>query len=175
MKAKPCCAGEVLVDVLCPGLNVVFCGTAAGDESARRSAYYADPRNQFWSILAKIGLVPRVLLPEEFSLLLKFGIGLTDIAKSTHGSDANLRSHDFDVPGFVKRVTTASPRVIAFNGKKAAAQVLGRRTKRIDYGLQDQKIGSSQVYVLTSTSGGARRYWNERHWFDLARRIAQFG
>ncbi len=137
-----------------PGLKCSLLRHSRRGERLNRPAGsdYADPRNQFWSILAKIGWVPS-MLPEEFSLLLKFGIGLTDIAKSTHGSDANLRSHDFDVPGFVKRVTTASPRVIAFNGKKAAAQVLGRRTKRIDYGLQDQKIGSSQVYVLTSTSG----------------------
>jgi TDG/mug DNA glycosylase family protein len=45
----------VLPDLLQLGLKVVFCGTAVGDQSARRGAYYAGPGNQFWNILAETG------------------------------------------------------------------------------------------------------------------------
>lgn len=38
-------------DLLAPHLRLVFCGTAAGNVSAARGAYYAGPGNQFWPIL----------------------------------------------------------------------------------------------------------------------------
>jgi len=44
----------VLPDVLTPGLQVVFCGTAAGTASAKRGAYYAGPGNQFWPMRVRI-------------------------------------------------------------------------------------------------------------------------
>lgn len=50
---------EVLPDVIDHDLSVVFCGTAAGNESARRRAYYAGPGNAFWPTLFKVGLTPR--------------------------------------------------------------------------------------------------------------------
>ena len=52
---------HVLPDLLRPGLAVVFCGTAAGNASAARSAYYAHPQNKFWRILYDIRLTPRLL------------------------------------------------------------------------------------------------------------------
>ena len=83
-------AAQMLPDVLCPGLRVVFCGTAAGAVSAARGAYFAGPGNRFWSILAEIKLTPHQLKPDELRLLPTFGIGLTDIAKSVSGADSRL-------------------------------------------------------------------------------------
>jgi len=80
----------VLPDVLGPGLAVVFCGTAAGAESARRGAYYAGPGNAFWHTLYHVGLTPRQLQPEEYRLVGQFGLGLTDLAKHAAGADAVL-------------------------------------------------------------------------------------
>jgi TDG/mug DNA glycosylase family protein len=37
-----------LPNVLGPGLDVVFCGTAAGDRSAAFGCYYAGPGNKFY-------------------------------------------------------------------------------------------------------------------------------
>ena len=83
---------HILPDVLCPGLRVVFCGTAASVVSAARGAYYAGPGNRFWSILAEIKLTPHQLKPDEFRLLPTFGIGLTDIAKTVSGIDFRVAS-----------------------------------------------------------------------------------
>ena len=58
-------SSTVLPDLLTPGLRVVFCGIAVGTPSARRGAY-AGSGNQFWSVLARVGLTPRQLAPAEF-------------------------------------------------------------------------------------------------------------
>lgn len=54
----------ILPDLLAPGLDIVFCGTAVGAESARRRAY-AGPGNAFWPTLAQVGLTPRRLAPRN--------------------------------------------------------------------------------------------------------------
>jgi TDG/mug DNA glycosylase family protein len=59
----------------------VFCGTAAGLESARRQHYYAGPGNEFWSMLHQSGLVAERLRPQEDARILDFGLGLTDLPK----------------------------------------------------------------------------------------------
>jgi TDG/mug DNA glycosylase family protein len=56
---------HVLPDLIKPGLRIVFCGTAAGNVSAARGAYYAHPQNRFWSALHAFGLTPRQLEPES--------------------------------------------------------------------------------------------------------------
>ena len=51
-------SAHVLPDLIKPGLRIVFCGTAAGNVSAARGAYYAHPQNRFWSALHAFGLTP---------------------------------------------------------------------------------------------------------------------
>ena len=81
---------HVLPDALRPGLRIVFCGTAAGNVSAARGAYYADPQNKFWRALHEVSLSPRLLRPEEFREALQWGVGLTDMAKQVSGMDREL-------------------------------------------------------------------------------------
>ena len=45
---------HTLPDILQPNLKVVFCGTAAGDASAKKRAYYAGPGNRFWKTLHEV-------------------------------------------------------------------------------------------------------------------------
>jgi len=66
-------------DVLREGLKLVVCGTAAVSRSAQLKHYYTGPGNKFWRTLSELGLTPRQLAPREASLLLDFGIGLTDL------------------------------------------------------------------------------------------------
>ena len=151
----------------------MFCGTAAGRQSAARGAYYAGRGNRFWPVLAETGLVSRRLEPEDFQSLEEFGIGLTDIVKRASGADVELSREDFDTEAFEARMRTFSPRFIAFNGKKAASRVLKCSTKKIRYGLQTQKIGETRLFVLPSTSGAARRFWDIQHWLDLAALVSR--
>jgi TDG/mug DNA glycosylase family protein len=159
----------VLPDVLASRLKVVFCGTAAGTTSAARGAYYAGRGNKFWPVLHRVGLTPRCLAPVEFRDLLRYGIGLTDLAQKTSGTDKQLKPEDFDVAGFRERVLHHAPRILAFNGKKAAAMYFGyRTTTRVAYGMQNVRLGSTILVVLPSTSGSANSSWNEAEWMKLA-------
>lgn len=89
----------MLTDLLRPGLDLVFCGTAAGTDSARRQAYYAGPGNKFWRTLYRTRLTPRQLEPEEFILLPEFGIGLTDLVKGKAGMDHEAQALEGCVHG----------------------------------------------------------------------------
>ncbi len=157
---------DLLPDTLEPGLRVVFCGTAAGTASARAGAYYAGPGNAFWATLHGVGLTPVRLEPAEFGRLPEFGLGLTDICKVLYGSDAEVGTVEFDVAGLEMRIAEVEPAHLAFNGKNAARGALERA---VDYGLQPERIGGAAVWVLPSTSGAARRYWDLEPWRELAR------
>ncbi len=151
----------MLPDVLSKDLKVVFCGTAVGDKSAERGCYYSGPGNQFWPTLKKLGMIPYSFQIEEFSRLPEYRIGLTDLVKTVSGQDKKLKAGDFDVTAFRAKIERFSPRILAFNGKKAAEVFLGHSA---DYGLQKEKIGTTEIFVLPSTSGAARGYWDETYW-----------
>src|SRR3954453_14369333 len=104
----------VLPDLLKPGLSIVFCGTAAGTESARAKAYYAGPGNAFWKTLHITGLPPVRLAPSEFRRLLDFGIGLTDICKVSHGSDQAVGTTEFDTKRLETETAIVKPGRLAF-------------------------------------------------------------
>lgn len=159
---------EILPDVLPPGLRVVFCGTAAGTASARAKAYYAGPGNRFWSTLHATGLTPFELEPKEFERLPEFRIGLTDVCKVRHGSDTEVGTDGFDVGRLEERIAAVEPANLACNGKAAARGLLERA---VEYGLQEERVGGAALWVVPSTSGAARRYWDERPWQELAAAI----
>lgn len=156
----------VLPDVLASGLRVVFCGSAAGRVSAALGAYYAHPQNRFWPMLAKTGLTPRLLAPREYPLMPALGLGFTDVCKVASGADSDLPAGSDDPEAVRAKVEGYRPRLLAFVGKRPAGVVLARR--RIETGLQDERIGETRLFVLPSPSGLACRYWDEAPWFALA-------
>jgi double-stranded uracil-DNA glycosylase len=158
---------EVLPDIIEPGLKVIFCGTAAGTVSAREGAYYAGPGNLFWPTLYAMGLTPRILEPQEFPIVTTFGIGLTNLAKHTSGADSTLRVQDFDTRALIWKIKRAAPKALAFNGKRAAQEFYGVRA--MNYGRLPQNLGNTAVFVLPSTSGLAKRFWDEKYWLELGK------
>lgn len=162
---------NILPDVLVSGLRVVFCGTAPGAASAKRSAYYAGPGNAFWRTLFEIGLTPRLLQPAEYYSVAQFGLGLTDLAKTVSGADAVLRQEHFDRDGLRAKIQHFRPKILAFTSKRAGEEFIGRR---LEYGLAHDAIGSTLIVVLPSPSGAARRYWTQTPWRGLAA-LAQEG
>jgi double-stranded uracil-DNA glycosylase len=155
----------VLPDVLTSGLDVVFCGSAVGTRSALAGAYYAGPGNRFWETLWRTGLTDRALDPGEYREVLRYGIGLTDVVKRRAGNDDQLREDDFDPAGLRQKMELLQPEILAFNGKRAAGSFLG---KGVAYGMQETRIGGTQIWILPSTSGAARRYWDKGIWERLA-------
>ena len=64
-----------------------------------------------------------------------------------------------------------APGVLAFNGKKAAQVFLDQR--RVEYGLQAERIGTTRLFVAPSTSGAANRFWNVDFWNELAELVGK--
>jgi double-stranded uracil-DNA glycosylase len=157
--------GPILPDLLVPGLRVVFCGYAPGTASARAGAYYAGPGNRFWPTLHEVGLTPELLTPAEFARLPEFGIGLTDVSKTASGSDREVGRRGVDPDRLAAAIATVAPAHLAFNGKNAARAALGRP---VAYGPQPEHIGGASVWVLPSTSGAARGFWDIGPWRQLA-------
>jgi len=162
---------HVLPDLLRPGLALVFCGTAAGERSAREGAYYAHPGNLFWRALHEAGITPRRFVPADYPQLLDLDIGLTDLAKRHSGNDADLPREAFDVPALLAKIERFRPCVLAFTSKAAARAALGRPVDA--YGRQPERLGDTQVFVLPSPSGQARRHWNTEPWRQLGHRFRQ--
>lgn len=163
-------SGQILPDVLADGLDVVFCGSAAGSASAKAGAYYAGPGNRFWQILHESGLTPRQLLPSEFRNVVQYGIGLTDLSKFQSGADSVLSTAGDDTSGLAEKIIAYAPRALAFNGKRAGGvflrEVLAYNNIE-DYGLQPHALGTTALFVLPSTSGAARRWWDTTPWRAL--------
>jgi TDG/mug DNA glycosylase family protein len=158
----------ILPDVLRSGLKLVFCGTAAGKRSAAEHAYYAHPGNLFWRALCEAALTPRQLAPSEFPQLPDYGIGLTDLAKRHSGNDDELPRDAFDVPALTAKIEHHQPRLLAFTSKNAARTALGHA---VDYGMQTERLGSTQLFVLPSPSGQARGHWDLAPWLTLSDRV----
>lgn len=157
---------DILPDILAPGLKLVVCGSAAGTRSAQAGAYYAGPGNQFWAMLHRTGITPALLRPQEFRTVIVHGVGLTDIVKKTFGSDLQLRAADFDGDGLRSRIESYEPAIFAFNGKRAASAFFGRP---VEYGYQPGwDIGATRIFVAPSTSGAARKFWDEEIWRQVA-------
>ena len=57
------------------------------------------------------------------------------------------------------------PQMIAFTSKNAAQTWLGHP---VEYGLQAELLGSSRLFVLTSPSGLATRFFDIEVWRALA-------
>jgi TDG/mug DNA glycosylase family protein len=170
---------DILPDLLCPGLDLVICGTAAGAISAARGAYYANPGNRFWSVLAEIGLTPHRFRPEEFPRLISLGIGLTDVCKIASGQDEALPRQGFDRARLAAAMRHHRPRLLAFNSKRAAAEFLGLSTGRIPYGALPPALARSlpdlpPIMVLPSTSGLACRAWDPAPWRAMAALVLSF-
>ncbi len=156
----------MLDDLLIPNLRLVVCGTAAGRRSAELKQYYAGRGNKFWRVLAEVGLTPHVLLPSEYRHLSRYGIGLTDVAKGQSGSDSEIDFGRADPMAVHIKIQAITPRVLAFNGKKAAQTFFG--VKSIEFGLHRERVGDTLLFVVPSTSGAANASWDIEQWRALA-------
>lgn len=163
---------HILPDILPGGLRAAICGMAAGEMSSKRKAYYDDYRNSFWNVLHEVGLKPHKLKAEDFLTLPTYGLGLTDIAKSVFGTDVTLPTEAFDVPTFMEKIRLCRPNILAFNGKKVARVFYGlpSRTK-LRYGPGPPIENFPQTFVLPSTAGGARRFWDVKWWQKFAQLV----
>jgi double-stranded uracil-DNA glycosylase len=175
----PVGAGHVrpsaLPDVLGPRLDVVFCGINPGRRSAAAGHHFANPRNDFWRLLADAGFTPRQLDAGEQWTMLELGYGITNAALRTTKGSGDLRRADFE--GSADRLERIAaelrPRFLAFVGKAAYE---GAFRERPGLGLQERRLAETRLFVLPSTSpaNAAVPYAERLRWFrelaELSRR-----
>jgi hypoxanthine-DNA glycosylase len=105
--------------------RILVLGSLPGEESLARSRYYANPRNQFWTLIGGVAGVDLQALGYEARLegLLTARIGLWDTVASatrTGSLDGAIRGHEAnDVAALAASLPDL--RAIAFNGGKSAA------------------------------------------------------
>jgi TDG/mug DNA glycosylase family protein len=169
----PSAKSHILPDRLKPGLKLVFCGTAAGRQSALQGAYYAHGQNKFWATLHEIGLTPHLFAPQDYEQLWALGIGLTDIAKHVYGMDHQLPKDALGpeaVAALKARIQRAKPRILAFTSLNGGRKVMGAQAVA---GEQPQLLGETRVFILPSPSPLAANHWDITPWRDLAKAVAK--
>jgi len=163
----------MLPDLLAPGLDVIFCGTAPGRMSAARGHYYANPGNRFWALLEVHAITPRRLSPAEDHLMPGLGLGLTDLAeKGVAGQDAEIPPGAWRPERLHAHLERLRPGAVAFTSLTAARLALRRR---VAAGRGDALAGplfDVAVFVLPSPSGLARRHFRDAPWAELGAWLA---
>jgi double-stranded uracil-DNA glycosylase len=157
---------HLVPDLLAPGLDLVFCGTAPSPASYKARAYYANPGNAFWATLHAVGLTPERLTPQRYPELLAWRLGLTDLNKTEYGSDHELSAHAMDARSLHAKLRRYRPASVAFTSKNAASLALG--VKVPTYGRQAEPLEGAVVFVLASPSGRARSFWTLEPWSAAA-------
>jgi hypoxanthine-DNA glycosylase len=141
--------------VIDPHVRVLILGSLPGEQSLAAQRYYANPRNQFWSLVGDVIGVELIPLSYEERLraLLKSGIGLWDTVGTATRSgslDGAIRDHVInDLPALVHRLPAL--RAVAFNGGKSAALGMPQLSNYGDLALVPLP-SSSPAYTLPLTT-----------------------
>ncbi|MDR3388921.1 MAG: DNA-deoxyinosine glycosylase [Rudaea sp.] len=140
-----------LAPILWPDSRVLVLGSLPGDESLRLQQYYANPRNQFWTILARIhDATVDADYASRLSFLRDHGIALWDVIQradrpgSLDAAIKNAVPNDF-APLFER---APAVRTIVFNGG-AAARLFERSVRRL---VVPQLLCAHRLIPLPSTS-----------------------
>ena len=164
-------SNQLVPDLLAPGLDLVFCGTALGPASFKARAYYANAGNSFWPTLHAVGLTPERFTPQRYPELLALRLGLTDLNKTEVGSDHELTPAAMDAKALHTKLRKYKPAAIAFTSKNAASLALGLKSPV--YGRQVELLEGAVPFVLSSPSGRARSFWTLKPWQDAAAFVAE--
>lgn len=159
-----------LPDHLAPGLDVVFVGANPGVISSQQGHYYANPRNPFWTLLHKSGLVTEELTPKEDVRVVEFGVGLTDLVKRPTPGIEDLSREEMRAGAtrLEKKLQLVQPLVICFNGKQVYQGFTG---KSCDLGLQkNDRVAGARVFVMPSTSP-QNTSWTERRKLNFFKKL----
>lgn len=146
-------AGTTLPDVIAPGLDVLFCGINPGLYTAAVQQHFGRPGNRFWPVLHQAGFTPRLFHPSEQRELLSLGCGITNVvARATAAAD-ELTPAELREGGRVltRKVLELTPRFLAIVGIGAYRTAFERPKAKL--GLQEERIGATQIWVLPNPSG----------------------
>ncbi len=145
-------------DHLAPGLKLVIVGINPGVRSGATGHHYAYPGNHFWPLLNQSGLLPEPLNYETDYRALEFGIGLTNLCDRTTREANDLTREELaaGAADLREKLLRYRPGVICFNGMSIYQAFAG--IKKVQPGLQAERLGDSLLYVMPSSSGRTAAY-----------------
>ena len=80
----------------------------------------------------------------------------------------------FDVPTFMEKIRLCRPNIVAFNGKNTARIFYGFPiSTKLGYGPGPPIENFPLIFVLPSTAGTARQFWNLEWWQKFARLVKE--
>lgn len=136
-------------------MRVLFVGINPGVRSALTGHHFAGFSNRFWKLLCESGLVPERISYADDDRLPDWGFGITNIvARPTPGIDT-LRPEEY-VAGRAtlrRKIARYQPVVVAMVGVTVFRAMFLEKRGAVALGLQEERIGSSRVFVLPNPSG----------------------
>jgi len=139
---------------------VLFVGINPGVRSALTGHHFAGYSNRFWKLLHQSGLVPEPVTYLDDDRLPEWGYGITNIVpRPTPGIDT-LERHEY-VAGrrtLRRKILRYRPAVVALVGVTVFRALFPERKDAVVLGLQRERIGDSEVFVLPNPSGRNANY-----------------
>jgi double-stranded uracil-DNA glycosylase len=143
-----------LTDRIKPGIRVLFVGINPGIRSSLTGHHFAGFSNRFWNLLFESGLVPERITYQDDDRLPEWGYGITNIVpRPTPGIDTI--APDEYVAGRVRlrrKILRYRPPIVAMVVTVYRA-MYPERKGAVTLGLQRERIGNSEVFVLPNPSG----------------------
>jgi TDG/mug DNA glycosylase family protein len=147
----------VALDLLKPGLTLVFCGYNPSLTSGQSGYHYAHPGNRFWRVLHASGITKRLYRPEEDEQLLGLGIGFTNlVSRSTRRADELTREEiQAGTEELRENLERFEPRVVAYTG--IGVYRWFRATSKVSWGLQEDSAVPGVTDVVVPSPSGLNR------------------
>ena len=145
------------VDLLRPGLELVFCGYNPSLTSGQTGYHYAHPGNRFWRVLFAAGITDRLYAPEEDAKLLDLGIGFTNLcARPTRRADELTREEiRAGAEDLTEKLEHYAPRAVAYTG--IGVYKWFRATSKVAWGIQPVPAVAGVTDIVVPSPSGLNR------------------
>ncbi len=145
------------MDLLGPGLDIVFCGYNPSLASARSGHHYAHPGNRFWRVLFASGITNRLYEPQEDEKLLGLGIGFTNLcSRPTRRADELTREEiGSGALALRQKLEQFRPQTVAYTG--IGVYRWFRATSKVSWGVQDTAAVPGVTDVVVPSPSGLNR------------------
>jgi TDG/mug DNA glycosylase family protein len=144
-----------LRDRIRPGVRVLFVGINPGIRSSLTGHHFAGFSNRFWILLFESGLLPERVTYKDDDRLPEFGYGITNIVpRPTPGIDT-IAPEEY-VAGRARlrrKILRYRPSIVAMVGVTVFRAMFPERKDALKLGLQRERIGDTDVFVLPNPSG----------------------
>jgi len=144
-----------LRDRIKPGVRVLFVGINPGIRSSLTGHHFAGFSNRFWVLLFESGLVPERITYKDDDRLPEFGYGITNIVpRPTPGIDT-IEAHEYPAGRLRlrRKILRYRPAIVAMVGVTVYRAMFPERKGAVTLGIQKERIGSTEVFVLPNPSG----------------------